>query len=152
MSSEPRIGTLLRYPWQAVRMRIHGALVAAGFDDIQPAHLAVLQTPGPDGRRPTELARAALTSKQAMNRLIQSLEGLGYLERTAAEHDGRARIVRLTERGRRATATIHKTAAEIERELAAELGRDRLDALKRELAALGDVTSTWPSGRRPESL
>ena len=143
ISSEPRIGTLLRYPWQAVRLRIHQALVAAGFDDIQAAHLAVLQTPGPDGRRPTELAHAALTSKQAMNRLIQSLERLGYLERTAAHHDGRARIVRLTERGRQATAVIHKTAAKIERELAAELGPGRLDALKRELAELAELTAAW---------
>jgi DNA-binding MarR family transcriptional regulator len=142
-SSEQRIGTLLRYPWQAVRSRIHQALVAAGFDDIQPAHLAVLQTPGPDGRRPTELARAALTSKQAMNRLIQGLERLGYVQRTAAEDDGRARIVRLTERGWQATAIIHKTAAKIERELAAELGADRLEALKRELAELADLTAAW---------
>jgi DNA-binding MarR family transcriptional regulator len=106
VSSETKIGTLLRYPWQAVRLRIHQALVAAGFDDLQPAHLAVLQAPGPDGRRPVELARAALMSRQAMNRLIQGLERLGYLQRTTAEHDGRARIVRLSERGRRATATI----------------------------------------------
>ncbi len=118
-------------------------MAAEGFDDLQPPHLAVLQTPGPDGRRPTELARAALTSKQAINRLIQSLERLGYLQRTAAEHDGRARIVRLTERGRRATATIRKTAVEIEREMAAELGPDRLDALKRELMELTKLTAAW---------
>lgn len=143
VSSELKIGTLLRYPWQAVRLRIHQALVAAGFDDLQPAHLAVLQAPGPDGRRPIELAGAALTSKQAMNRLIQSLERLGYLERTAAQHDGRARIVRLTNRGRRATATIHEAAVEIERELAAELGSERLDALKRELVELTNLTAAW---------
>ncbi len=82
-------------------------------------------------------------SKQAMNRLIQSLERLGYLERTPDGRDGRARIVHLTERGRRVTATIQSAAAELERELEAELGADRLDALKRELAELGDVTSTW---------
>ncbi len=82
-------------------------------------------------------------SKQAMNRLIQSLERLGYLQRTAAEGDGRARLVRLTDRGRQATAIIHKTAAKIERELAAELGTDRLDALKRELAELAELTAAW---------
>ena len=51
--------------------------------------------------------------------------------------------VRLTERGRQATAIIHKTAAEIERELAAELGADRLDALKQELMELGELTAAW---------
>ncbi len=64
-------------------------------------------------------------------------------EKRTAEHDGRARIVRLTQRGRQATATIHKTAAMIERELAAELGADRLDALKRELAKLAELAATW---------
>ena len=118
-------------------------VIAAGFDDLQPAHLDVLQAPGPDGRRPIELARAGLMSKQAMNRLVQSLEQRGYLERTAAEHDGRGRIVRLTDRGQRATAVIRTTAAEIERELAVELGRERLDALKRELAELGKATASW---------
>ena len=142
-SSDLAIGTLLRYPWQAIRLRIHEALAVAGFDDLQPAHLAVLQTPGPDGRRPSELARAALMSKQAMNRLIQSLEQKGYVQRTAADNDGRARIVRLTERGRDATATIYRAAAEIERELSAKLGAERLAALKRELAGLGELASNW---------
>lgn len=126
-----------------MRLRIHEELIAAGFDDLQPAHLEVLQTPGPDGRRPIELARRGLMSKQAMNRLIQSLEQRGYLERTAAEHDGRGRIVHLTDRGRRATAVIRKTAAQIERELSAELGRERFDTLKRELAELGKLTGSW---------
>ena len=143
LASEPRIGTLLRHPWRAVRLRIHEELVAAGFDDLQPAHLDVLQAPGPDGRRPSELARGTLMSKQAMNRLIQSLEQRGYVERTVAANDGRARIVRLTDRGQSATAVIQKTAAKIERELAVQLGRDRLEALKRELAELGELTGSW---------
>ena len=142
-ASEPRIGTLLRHPWRAVRLRLHDELVASGFDDLQPAHLDVLQTPGPDGRRPIELARETLMSKQAMNRLIRSLEQRGYLERSAVANDARARVVHLTDRGRRATALMRKTAAAIERELAAELGRARLEALKRDLGELGALTASW---------
>ncbi len=143
LAGEARIGTLLRQPWRAVRLRPHERLVAAGFDDLRPAHLDVLQTAGPDGRRPIELARRTLMSKQAMNRLIHSLEHRGYVERKAADNDGRGKRVFLTDRGRRATAVIQSTAAEIERELAGELGRDRLDALKRELHELTNLTTGW---------
>jgi DNA-binding MarR family transcriptional regulator len=38
-------------------------------------------------------------SKQAMNQLLKSLEGLGYLVRSDAPDEGRARIVRSTKRG-----------------------------------------------------
>ena len=41
-------------------------------------HMAVLQFPGPDGVRPGALAERAGMSKQAMNRLLQSLEELDY--------------------------------------------------------------------------
>ena len=41
-------------------------------------------------------------SKQAMNQLLRSLEGLGYIVRSDAPDEGRTRIVRFTKRGRAA--------------------------------------------------
>jgi len=61
--------------------------------------MAVLQFPGPDGARPGTLAERAGMSKQAMNRLLGSLEELGYLVRNDAPDEGRARVVRFTKRG-----------------------------------------------------
>jgi DNA-binding MarR family transcriptional regulator len=52
-----------------------------GFADLEPAHLIVLQYPGPQGTRPSELAARLRISKQALNYLLGQLEGLGYLER-----------------------------------------------------------------------
>jgi DNA-binding MarR family transcriptional regulator len=57
-------------------------------------------------------------SKQAMNQLLRGLEGYGYIERTDAPHEGRARTVPFTKRGRAAYAKI----GDIERERRAELG------------------------------
>jgi DNA-binding MarR family transcriptional regulator len=128
--NEMLIGALLRVPAQAVHRRIITDLNAAGFKELRVPHMAVLQFPGPDGARPGVLAERAGISKQAMNQLLRSLEGLGYLARSDAPDEGRARIVRLTRRGRAAYAKIHEILRDIEREWSAELGSKRFAELK----------------------
>lgn len=124
------IGALLRVPAQAIHRRIIKELNAAGFDDLSTPHMAVLQFPGPDGARPGALAERAGMSKQAMNQLLRSLEGLGYIVRSSAPDEGRARIVRFTRRGRAAYAKIHEILRDIEREWSAELGARDFAQLK----------------------
>jgi DNA-binding MarR family transcriptional regulator len=116
------IGALLRVPAQAIHRRIIKDLNASGFDELSLAHIAVLQYPGPDGVRPGNLAERAGMSKQAMNRLLGSLEDLGYVVRSDAPDEGRARLVRMTKRGRAAYAKIYDILRDIEREWSAELG------------------------------
>jgi DNA-binding MarR family transcriptional regulator len=124
------IGALLRVPAQAIHRRIIKELNAAGFEELRVPHMAVLQFPGPDGVRPGVLAERAGISKQAMNQLLRSLEALGYLARSDAPDEGRARIVRLTKRGRTAYAKIHQILRDIEHEWIAELGAKRFAELK----------------------
>ena len=76
------------------------------------------------------LAERAGMSKQAMNQLLRSLDALGYLVRSDAPDEGRARIVRLTKRGRDAYAKIHEILRDVEREWSVELGPRRFTALK----------------------
>ena len=124
------IGALLRVPAQAIHRRIIQDLNAAGFDDLRLPHIAVLQFPGPDGVRPGTLAERAGMSKQAMNQLLKSLERLGYIVRSDAPEEGRARIVRFTKRGHAAYSTIHDILRSIEREWSAELGLRNFAQLK----------------------
>ena len=124
------IGALLRVPAQAVQRRIIKGLNEAGFEELRVPHVAVLQYPGPDGVRPGVLADRAGMSKQAMNQLLRSLEGLGYIVRSDAPGGGRARIIRFTKRGRAAFSKIHEILRDIEREWSAELGRERFAQLK----------------------
>jgi|SRR5690348_9397741 DNA-binding MarR family transcriptional regulator len=125
-----RIGALLRVPAQAVQRRIIQGLNEAGFEGLRMPHMAVLQYPGPDGVRPGMLAERAGMSKQAVNQLLRSLEGLGYIVRSDVPDEGRARVVRLTKRGRAAYARIHDILGDIEREWSTELGRGRFAQLK----------------------
>lgn len=124
------IGALLRVPAQAIHRRIINELNAAGFEGLRVPHMAVLQFPGPDGVRPGMLAERAGMSKQAMNQLLRSLEAVGYIVRSDAPDEGRARIVHLTKRGRAAYAKVHDILRDIEREWSAELGPKDFARLK----------------------
>jgi DNA-binding MarR family transcriptional regulator len=125
------IGALLRVPAQAIQRRIISELNAAGFEELRVPHMAVLQFPGPDGVRPGTIAERAGMSKQAINQLLRSLEGLGYIVRSDAAGEGRARIIRLTKRGRAAYSRIHAILREIEREWGRELGPKPFAQLKK---------------------
>jgi DNA-binding MarR family transcriptional regulator len=124
------IGALFRVPAQAIHSRIIKDLNAAGFDELSMPYIAVLQYPGPEGARPGTLAERAGISKQAMNQLLRSLEGLGYIVRSDAPDEGRARIVRFTKRGHAAYAKIHDILRDVEREWRAELGSKDFAQLK----------------------
>lgn len=136
------IGALLRVPAQAIHRRIIKELNVAGFDELSVPHIAVLQFPGPDGVRPGTLAERAGMSKQAMNQLLRSLEGLGYIVRSDTPDGGRARIVRFTKRGRAAYAKIHDILRDIEREWSAELGAKDFTQLKELLSRVWESPLT----------
>jgi DNA-binding MarR family transcriptional regulator len=140
---EMLIGALLRVPAQAIHRRIIKDLNDAGFDDLRVSHMAVLQFPGPDGVRPGVLAERAGMSKQAMNQLLRSLEGLGYLARSDHPDEGRARLVRLTKRGRAAYAKIHDILRDIEREWLTELGPRQFADLKALLTRVWESPLPW---------
>jgi len=144
----PLIGALLRVPAHAIHRRIIRDLNAAGFDELRLPHIAVLQFPGPDDVRPGALAERAGISKQAMNQLLRSLEGFGYIERSGRQEDGRARPVRLTRRGRAAYAKVADILRDIEREWSAELGAKRFGELKALLVRVWESSLLWPDPRR----
>ena len=110
------IGALLRVPAQAIQRRIIKELNAAGFVELRVPHMAVLQFPGPDGVRPGSARRARRDEQTGHEPAAPEPRGLGYLVRSDAPDEGRARIVRFTRRGRAAYAKIHDILRDIERE------------------------------------
>lgn len=126
----PLIGALLRRPWETVRERMLSGLHQAGFSDLVAAHLTVLQYPGPENRRPSDLAAETNMSKQAIDYLLGQMEELGYLAREHDENDQRSRRIRLTERGHAAARTMRDIVREVEREWAKEVGPTRFEQLR----------------------
>jgi DNA-binding MarR family transcriptional regulator len=112
-------------------------VMAAGYDDIGPAHFNVLQHPTPDGLRPSEVAARGQMTKQAANRLIRHLESRGYIALEPDPTDQRARIVRLTDQGWALIRTIREAVAEVESEWSERLGERNFRTLRRLLKELG---------------
>ena len=127
----PMIGSLLRLPHEVVVARMLAALNGNGFD-ITATELRVFLYPGPDGRRPIDLARKCNMTRQAMNYVLADLERRGYIERRAGA-SAAARVVRMTDRGWHMVPLIRRCVAAIEEEWAAHLGARRFNALRETL-------------------
>ena len=137
----PAIGALLRLAWQAVRERIYEGVLEAGYTDLNRAHVLLFRWPTIDGLRPSELASHNQLSRQSINDLLSDLEKRGYLERTLDPTDGRARIVRLTERGWDLTRVISDMSFATEREWTKAIGKKRYDEFRSTLSELVAYTS-----------
>jgi DNA-binding MarR family transcriptional regulator len=128
------IGSLLRLPHDAVMARMLATLRGRGFD-LTPTELGVFLYPGPDGRRPIDLARQCNMTRQAMNYVLAGLERRGYIKRNA-ETSAAARVVRLTDTGWDIVVQIRDCVAAIEQEWASHLGVQRFIALRETLREL----------------
>lgn len=95
------------------------------------------------GTRLTELARRARMTKQGMMLLIDDLEERGYVRRIPDPQDARAKVVRLTAKGRRYVAEARRVVAALEARVRRELGDRRYEALRASLEEL-----IGPSGDR----
>ena len=135
----PMIGALLRQPWEAVQEHMIRRLHANGFADFDPAYLIVVQYPGPQGERPSDLAARLRMSKQALNHLLGQLEHLGYLKRQPDPEDKRSKRITLTTRGTKAATTIREAVAEIEETWTRQHGPTRFNQLRTLLRDLGET-------------
>jgi DNA-binding MarR family transcriptional regulator len=139
----PNVGLLLFLPYRAMEARVFAGLAAAGFDDITPAQARVFQRIAPDGSRLTDLAAQAGITKQSAGFLVDQLERAGYVERVADPADGRARLVRIAERGARSVEASRDIVAQVEAEWTAYLGERRMAQLRDILTDLREITDPW---------
>ena len=139
---------MLRLAWLWVRRRIAAGVVDAGYDDLSLAHIGVFRSGTIEGRRPIELAEDMQVTKQSVNELLGHLERCGYLVREPDPSDSRARVIRLTARGRQLERTVAANAKAAEDEIAELLGRRRFgelrDALRDLLELVGRPQESQP--------
>ena len=143
MTEPVNVGLLLFLPYRAMEFRVFEALAAAGFDDMTPAQARVFQRIAPGGCRLTDLAAQAGITKQSAGFLVDQLERAGYVQRVPDPADGRARLVRIAERGVRSVAATRGIVAQVEAEWTAHLGARRMAELRRILTDLREITDPW---------
>ena len=145
------LSTLLLLATRAVSREAQLRLAAAGYADLRPAQeysLQFLATSG--GAAGAELARHLGTTKQAAAQQLDYLEARGYLIRSPAERDGRARIAYLTDRGWACVRAAAAVWQEIERDAVNLIGADALTATRHALDHLATEPLGHP-GRTPET-
>ena len=130
------LGALFRIPFQYLNQKIEAGLIAAGYNDLRPAHFEVFRHMAPAGSRSTELADRAQITKQSIGYLVDYLESRGYVRRVPDPDDRRAKIVQLTDRGREVNETAAGIIRQVEVEWAELLGGDRMVNLRETLEML----------------
>jgi DNA-binding MarR family transcriptional regulator len=109
---EGRSGYLLRQAWAEFRVAMDDALREHGLSAPQYAALSVLaRDPGVSG---ADLARACVTTPQAMNGVIGTLEREGLVERHPHPTHGRILQIELTDEGRRRLDGAHPAVRSLE--------------------------------------
>jgi DNA-binding MarR family transcriptional regulator len=130
------LAVLLREPLLAITDHIHARLAASGHPEVRPAHGVVFQFVDDEGTHVSTLAQRAQMTKQSMAELVAHLETHGYVERIPDPADQRAKLVRLTDRGRDAVPVAQQAIAELEAlwsELLGERDMTRLRGLLQRL-------------------
>jgi DNA-binding MarR family transcriptional regulator len=130
----------------ALTGELSARLERAGHGDVRGSHGCVFGNLRADGMRLTELAELAGMTKQAVGEAVSDLERLDYAERIADPSDGRAKIIRLTERGRAAQQIGFQIIADIEQEWIERFGSDRVEGMRSLLLDL--LTAGEPALKR----
>lgn len=142
---------LLELAIRRMQQDLHTIVGSAGFPHLRGSHFRILSMIPPEGARPSALADVAQITRPALGELVAHLRTHGYVTTTADASDGRAVLVRLTRRGKRAADEANQGVEELKRQWSAEVGSDRLEAMLEVLAALtlpgqpaGDVDGDAP--------
>ncbi len=116
------------------------ALEKQGVSDVTLADFNVLRHLDPQGLQLTTLAEHAGLSKQGVGKMVKDLEGKGYLKVKADKHDGRAKVVMYTAKGKK---FIHKAiviVGDIEKRYEVLLGSHNYQNLRECLLTLRKIT------------
>ena len=110
-----------------------------GYPELRDAHGCVFRFIEADGLRLTDLAERSGFTKQAVGEVVADLERLGYVERVPDAGDRRAKIIRLTERGRDSRELALQVFDELESEWSAELGEENVAGTRATLESLWEL-------------
>jgi DNA-binding MarR family transcriptional regulator len=125
---------------------IQSGLATRGFDDVRPVHGFAFAALSGGDTTTSGLAAALGITKQAAAQLVDHLVARGYVTRVPAPHDGRARVIVLTERGHACTAAAEQAAAAVVDGWRRQLDPTTFDTFTHALGALaapGRLRPIW---------
>jgi DNA-binding MarR family transcriptional regulator len=133
------LARLLLEARRALATELDADLEERGFPDLRPGHAVLFLTiDRRSGSRLSDLAEQVRLTKQGMMLLVDDLESRGYVRRVPDPSDARAKLVRLTARGRRAAAECRRAVQGLEQRVRRQLGDRRYDTLREVLEELSE--------------
>ncbi len=131
---EPHLPMLMGLVFGRLRDR-----VADEAPELRPSQLRVLEWLPADGLTISELAECVEMTTQGCGQFVRQLAELGMVEVAVADHDARARRVRITQRGQEAVERATRVLRACDEEWAERVGADRYRVFREVLAevALG---------------
>ena len=131
------LGFLLAKATQQWNEQLAGRFAAAGYGEVRPSYGSILlPLYEQNGLRMGELARRARLSKQTMTSLVRRAERDRLVERRTDPEDARASLVFLTPRSRAFEPVAETVLRDLDEDVRARLGPERVDALTEALSAL----------------
>jgi DNA-binding MarR family transcriptional regulator len=130
------IGILLALAYQEFVRQLRAYHAEQGYGDTGRSDGAVFRSLTIRPMTITELGARLQVSKQAAGQIVDDMQRRGYVDSEPDPHDGRARLLRLSERGVAALAAARAFHQRYERRLAREHGREAVDALRAMLESM----------------
>ena len=113
--------------------RLHERLAERGWPELRPPYGFVLVAVRDSPTTAADVAALLGMTKQATAKLVAAMEADGLLRRAPHGDDGRAKALALTDRGHGLLADVEATYAELEAAWAEVVGRDSVEAIRRDL-------------------
>lgn len=137
----PGLGPFVQQAYHSVDSAITKRLQSLGYS-VTPSHSAVLANIDiATGTRPSELARRAGVTKQAMGQVVDELEQRGFVVRRPDPADARAKLVQLSDSGRALMDAALEVIAELERSVTGEVGERAVATSRRVLETLATLAA-----------
>jgi DNA-binding MarR family transcriptional regulator len=128
--------------------KLRARIADAGHPEIREGHGCVFGFIDLEhGSRLTDLALSAGLTKQAVGEAVSELERLGYVSRVPDPGDGRAKIIKLTDRGMDAVIKGRRIFGEIEREWAKQIGPELVASMRQAALRIVELEAQKRSGR-----
>jgi len=125
---------LLAMSYRLLMDGLHSRLRDQGWTDVRPAYGFVLLATRDSSTTSTELATVLGVSKQAVSKLVDSMEDAGYVRRSTGVRDARERTVELAGRGHRLLAAVEQIYRDLDTEWAGVIGDRAVQQTRRNLS------------------
>lgn len=137
------LGILVLLGYQGFVRQLHADMATQGYDDLGRSDGVVMRVLLGQPRTVSALAALLEISPQGTAQIVEDMERRGYVVRRPDPDDARARLVDLSERGRRAIDAARTFHRSFEAGLTRRHGKAAIEGFR---AVLADMAEAAPEG------